>query len=103
MFAIEGRYALTATLLSQVAFRQYLEHRGESYDSLARKVTLLGSKLRPDPVRCSKATIGHLVTGEVRGTSPRRAKLIEEALNAPTGSLFVYKVSRVSAVNRQVA
>lgn len=103
MYAIDGRYALTATLLSQAAFRQYLEYRGESYGSLATKVTVLGSRVKPAPVRCSKATIGHLVTGEVRGTAPKRAKLIEEALNAPIGSLFVYKVSRVATVNGQAA
>lgn len=103
MQGIDGRYALTATLLSQTAFKQYLEHRGESYESLAAKVTVLGSKLKPAPVRCSKATIGHLVTGEIRGTAPKRAKLIEEALHAPIGSLFVYKVSRVAAATGRAA
>jgi hypothetical protein len=100
----EGRYALTATVLSSTALSQYIDHRGESYASLAAKVTLLGSKVKPVPVKCSKATIGHLVTGEIKGTSPARAKLIEEALNAPIGSLFVYKVARVSqGVSRKVA
>lgn len=99
----EGRYALTATLLSSKALGQYIEHRDESYASLARKVTLLGSKAKPLPVKCSKATIGHLVTGAMKGTSPARAKLIEEALNAPTGSLFLYKVSRVSEVVSRIA
>jgi len=93
----DGReYALTATLISRHAFKDYIRHRGDSYDSLAMKVKLLGAKSKPNPVTCSKATIGHLVTGEVKGTSPERAKLIEEALNAPTGSLFVYKVARIS-------
>jgi hypothetical protein len=91
-----GRYALTATLLSSAAFGAYIAHRGESYASLAAEVTRRGTKVKPVPVKCSKATIGHLVTGKVRGTSPKRAKLIEEALNAPVGSLFMYRVTRVS-------
>lgn len=91
-----GRYALTARLISADAFGDYLKFRDESYASLAAKVTLLGVKHKPNPLRCSKATIGHLVTGEIRGTSPARAKLIEQALNAPTGSLFLYQVTRVA-------
>ena len=92
----EGKFALTATVLSSAALGQYIHHRGESYASLAAKVTVMGVRAKPKPIRCSKATIGHLVTGEIKGTSPARAKLIEEALNAPVGSLFVYKVTRVS-------
>lgn len=97
-----GRYALTAKLISEAAFRQYIEHRDESYASLAMKVTLLGSRSKPKPIRCSKAMIGHLATGECGGTNPRRAKLIEEALGAPIGSLFVYQVSRVAAGDGQL-
>lgn len=96
-----GRYALTAELISVRAFKDYLKHREQSYDLVARKVTLLGTRVKPTPVRCSKALIGHLATGEVKGTSPARAKLIEQALDAPVGSLFVYKVSRVSADTEQ--
>ena len=92
----QGRFALTATLISPPAFRDYLGFRGESYASLAAEVTRRGAREKPTPVKCSKATIGHLATGEVRGTSPRRARLIEEALNAPVGSLFAYKVTRVA-------
>ena len=99
----EGRYALTATVLSSTALGQYISHRGESYASLAKKVTLLGVRAKPQPVKCSKATIGHLVTGEIKGTSPARAKLIEEALNAPVGSLFVYQVARVSQASDRLA
>jgi hypothetical protein len=91
----EGVFTLTASLISQTAFKQYLGHRDESYESLAAKVTMLGLKCKP-PLRCSKATIGHLASGFVKGTNPVRAKLIEKALEAPIGSLFVYKVSRVS-------
>lgn len=97
----EGRYALTASVLSPAALAQYIAHRGESYATLATKVTLLGLKAKPAPIKCSKATIGHLVTGEIKGTSPKRAKLIEEALNAPIGSLFVYEVTRVAQATNQ--
>jgi hypothetical protein len=99
----EGRFALTATLLSSTALGEYIAHRGESYSSLAQEVTRRGSRLKPDPVSCSKATIGHLVTGKIRGTSPKRAKLIEEALNAPVGSLFSYQVTRVAQATSQYA
>jgi hypothetical protein len=44
----------------------------------------------------SKATIGHLLTGTTNGTKPEWARAIEEVLDAPAGSLFVPKVSRVS-------
>ena len=97
-----GRYELTAALISETAFKQYLRHCDESYGTLAMKVTLLGAKVKPNPIKCSKAMIGHLATGECKGTSPARAKLIERALNAPTGSLFTYNVSRVAAGDSQL-
>lgn len=72
----------------RVVDRRILEHyikfRGLSYAKLAAKVG------------CSKATIGHLVSGHVTTTRSEWAKAIELALDAPTGSLFVPKVSRVS-------
>lgn len=71
--------------------KKFLELRGESYASLATKVG------------CSKATIGHLVTGQTTSTRPVWAKAIEEKLDAPQGSLFVAKVSRVSQDTEQAA
>lgn len=62
----------------------YIKFRGLSYAQLAAKVG------------CSKATIGHLVTGHVSTTKTDWAKAIEKALDAPTGSLFVPSLSRVS-------
>jgi transcriptional regulator with XRE-family HTH domain len=62
----------------------YLAFRRMSYAQLAQKVG------------CSKATIGHLMTGKTSGTKPEWARAIEEALDAPSGSLFVARVSRVS-------
>lgn len=62
----------------------YIEWRGFSYAQLAAKVG------------CSKATIGHLVSGHVKSTKKDWAKAIEKELDAPPGSLFVARVSRVS-------
>ena len=72
----------------RVADRRILEHyiqfRGFSYAQLAGKVG------------CSKATIGHLVSGHVKTTRKEWALAIERCLDAPPGSLFVVQVSRVS-------
>lgn len=62
----------------------YIQFRGLSYRQLAEKVG------------CSKATIGHLVSGHVRTTRKEWAVAIERVLDAPHGSLFVAEVSRVS-------
>lgn len=72
----------------RVVDRRILEHyikfRGYSYARLAREVG------------CSKATIGHLVSGHVKTTKGDWAKAIEKKLDAPMGSLFAPVVSRVS-------
>lgn len=72
----------------RVVDRRILEHyikfRGYSYAKLSEKVG------------CSKATIGHLVSGHVKTTRKEWAKAIERELDAPPGSLFVPVVSRVS-------
>lgn len=96
----EGRYALTATLLSREIFRDYLKQRDMTYQDLADEVTRLGRKERPVPVTCSKALIGFLAGGQVKATSPARARLISKALNAPE-SLFVLGISRVSQEQRR--
>ena len=62
----------------------YIQFRRLSYAQLAAKVG------------CSKATIGHLCTGATTSTRKEWARAIEEALDAPAGSLFVATVSRVS-------
>lgn len=64
----------------------YIKHRKMSYAKLALRVG------------CSKATIGHLVSGHVQTTKSHWAHAIEEALDAPPGSLFAPVVSRVSEV-----
>lgn len=62
----------------------YIQFRELSYAQLAAKAG------------CSKATIGHLVSGHVKCTRKEWALAIERALDAPPGSLFEPKVSRVS-------
>lgn len=69
----------------------YMQFRRMSYAQLAAKVHDVTKT--PGP---SKATIGHLVTGQTTSTRPEWARAIEEVLDAPSGSLFVAKVSRVS-------
>lgn len=64
----------------------YIKFRQTSYAKLALRVG------------CSKATIGHLVSGHVQTTRSEWARSIEEALDAPRGSLFAPVVSRVSEV-----
>lgn len=78
-------------LISATAFAQYMEHRGFTVRSLAARVG------------CSPALIGHLRSGERKGTNPQRARLIEKALDAPKGSLFVPRLSTVSRETRRAA
>jgi hypothetical protein len=98
----EGRYALTATLLSREIFRDYLKQREMSYQDLADEVTRLGRKEKPVPITCSRALIGFLAAGNVKGTNPQRARLITKALRAPD-SLFVYQISRVAQDGKRPA
>ena len=70
---------------------KFIRYAGLSYASLAEEVRKRAKT--PGP---SKATIGHLVTGVTTSTKPEWARAIEEILDAPRGSLFVPKVSRVS-------
>lgn len=69
----------------------YMRFRRLSYAQLAAKVSEVAKTEGP-----SKATIGHLVTGQTTSTKPEWARAIEEVLDAPAGSLFVASVSRVS-------
>lgn len=69
----------------------YLQFRQLSYAQLAKKVREIAGTAGP-----SKATIGHLVTGQTTSTKKEWAIAIEKALDAPAGSLFLARVSRVS-------
>jgi hypothetical protein len=72
----------------------YMRFRRLSYAQLAEKVH--DKTKRQIPQGPSKATIGHLITGQTTSTKKEWAAAIEEILDAPAGSLFVAKVSRVS-------
>ena len=82
-------------LISARAFAQYMKHRGFTVRSLAEAV----SKKTP----CSRATIGHLRSGERKTANTVVAREIERCLDAPRGSLFVAKVSRVASNTRHAA
>lgn len=90
--AIEWR--LDVLLIDAATLARYMEFRQETVRTLAKKVG------------CSPATIGHLRSGARRSIRDNWARAIEGALNAPPGSLFVARVSRVSrdvASQRSVA
>lgn len=70
-------------LISAEALAGYMRFRGETVRSLAAKVG------------CSHQSIGHLRSGKRDTCKPETARLIERHLNAPPGSLFIAKVSRV--------
>lgn len=91
---ISSKWRFEVKVKDRRVLADYMHFRRESYASLARKVH---ERCRADlPQGPSKATIGHLVTGETTSTKPAWARAIEEILDAPAGSLFVPKVSRVS-------
>lgn len=81
MEVVGGRFWVK--LISNTAFAQYMDHRKFTVRSLAKRVG------------CSRATIGHLRSGQRDTCRPATAKAIEEALQAPSGSLFVPQVSHV--------
>lgn len=78
-------------LISREAFRQYIEFRGETNSSLSRKAGV------------SKAIVGHLRGGHRQTCSPRTARAIEKALNAPPASLFVPELPNAQSGTRNPA
>ena len=78
-------------LISSEALAQYMEFRGFTVRSLAVAVDRKG-KGRTS----SRSIIGHLRSGRRDTCRPATARLIEECLQAPPGSLFVPSVSRIS-------
>lgn len=88
----QGR--LWVRLISKRAFRDYVEYRGETNESLAAKAD------------CAVATIAFLrSTGKAaRDTvGHKTARRIEAALNAPPGSLFAVPVLGASASDKGAA
>lgn len=76
-------------LISSSAFAHYMEFRDLTVRDLAERVG------------CSRATIGHLRSGERDYVRPAWAKKIEKELNAPPGSLFVPVISSVTRETRE--
>lgn len=76
-------------LISREAFRQYMEFRDHTNVSLGDKAGV------------SKAIVGHLRSGQRDTCSPKTARLIEKALNAPPGSLFLAELPHASRGARE--
>ena len=72
--------AFYVELISSHALRQYMSYRDSSIRKLASRIGV------------SPATIGHLHSGARKTVRPETAKAIEDALDAPRGSLFVPKI-----------
>lgn len=89
MYVDRGR--LWVQLISAQALNQYMEFRKETNRSLATKT---GPGV-------GREIIGHLRSGKRRTCSPKTARAIEEALNAPPGSLFVPRVTTAQSATRQ--
>jgi DNA-binding Xre family transcriptional regulator len=88
MIVTERRFDVR--LISARAFAQYMSYRDMSVRDLAIKVG------------CSRATIGHLRSGHRDFVKDVWAKAIEDALEAPRGSLFVPEVSTVTREIRRM-
>lgn len=71
-------------LISRKVLVDYMRHRRLTVRALAHQA------------RVSPATVGHLRSGKRDTCSSETAHRIEEALNAPPGSLFAAKLSRIS-------
>lgn len=82
MLVTERRFDVR--LISSAALANYMDYREVSVRSLAEKVG------------CSRATIGHLRSGERTYVRAEWAKGIEKSLDAPRGSLFVPELSTVT-------
>lgn len=78
----DGR--LWVRLISRQAFRQYMQYRGETNESLGKKA------------RVSKAIVGHLRSGQRSTCRGDTARAIAEALNAPVDALFVAELPQAT-------
>ena len=70
--------------------KRYARHHGFSVRSLADEV----ARRTKEP--CSRASIGHLFTGERKTIGDNRARALEEIFDVPRGTLFAPRLSRVS-------
>lgn len=93
-------------LISKRAFRDYLRYRRVTNKQLAEDATRI-LRERGYDFRCSESTIAFLRSEKkaARWTCrPETASAIEEALNAPPGSLFAVEVLVASPIdNRRTA
>lgn len=85
----QNEWRLEVRLISNIALAHYMDHRGLSVRGLAVEV----ARITKGP--CSPSTIGHLRSGKRASCRPATARAIEKALDAPSGSLFVPRVSNV--------
>ena len=97
---IDGRFEVR--LISSGALAQYMAHRDHTVRSLAAAVTHELKKKDRD-ANCSAALVGHLRSGARNTCRATTAGAIEKVLQAPTGSLFVPRVSHVSCDARVAA
>lgn len=80
----DTRWRFEVRVIDRRVLAHFIKHRRYSYAQLAERVG------------CSKATIGHLVSGHVKVTRREWAEAIERCLDAPEGSLFERVAYRVS-------
>lgn len=95
-------------LISGDALAQYMGFRDHTVRSLAAEVDSevrkMAKKHADVPAEISsRSIIGHLRSGKRTTCQWWTARAIEKCLNAPTGSLFVPQVSRVSRPQRTAA
>lgn len=80
----DSRWRFDVEVISPVVLAQYMEFRGYSVRRLAKKIG------------CGPTSIAHIRCGSRKTIRKEWAMAIEKELNAPPGSLFVARVSRVS-------
>ena len=80
---IHSEWRLDMQLKDARMLRQYMDFKGMTIRELAHRAGV------------SRSTIGHLVSGARRTCSPKTARVVEEALDAPSGLLFEGRSSKV--------
>jgi uncharacterized protein (UPF0297 family) len=83
-----------ARLNDPAQLRHWMKHRKTSCRGVADAVTLIATRQRAG-FKCVHGTIGNLLSGSTTYVPAEKARLIEEVLEVPTGSLFAYQVSGV--------
>lgn len=103
-----GQYGRTVIVTAEVrdreALRDWMVHRKSSVRKVAEAATRIGEReFGKDAPKVNSSTVGHLISGHQKCVHPKRAELIEKALDVPTGSLFLYKLTNVSLDESRVA